>query len=339
MVHGISEQPQGGDDDHIVRVDSILEAVRRDILSGKPPREFRIASEPWGTFAFRPAEVSVIAAPPGKGKTALIAQAVVDALRLSDDATALFVNVEMTPGVILGRQISRLSGIPYEKIANHDIGAGRTHLFNDAIKTLGTISSRLAFMKPPYTIERIWEAVCKMEPQILVIDYVQRIQCGSVGSDTRQRLNDLVHEARQIANSGVCVSLVSAVSRTTSKKDGGYSSQELGLGSFRESSEIEYGCDDAYVLGEERVDDLTGVKTMCLKHLKSRNHRCAHLRLEFDGAFQRFRLLPPQANPDASDRGTRVVSPRSSQPAPAQMEDATSPFYDPIFQGGDDPSG
>ena len=55
------------------------------------------------------------------------------------------------------------------------------------------------------------------------------------------------------------------------------------MASFRDSSEIEFGLDDAYILttGEEPTE-------RTLKHLKSRNGECRDIVLEFDGSIQRF---------------------------------------------------
>ena len=56
----------------------------------------------------------------------------------------------------------------------------------------------------------------------------------------------------------------------------------LGLASFRESSELEYGADSAFILSP----DGDGVVT--LKHLKDRHGECRDIPLRFDGARQSF---------------------------------------------------
>jgi|694.fasta_scaffold78443_5 replicative DNA helicase len=276
-------------------VNSLLGGLRENVFSGRPPVEFTIASEPWGSFAFRPGEITAIAAPPGMGKTAFASQGTLDALRLHADASCLIVNVEMSPEMLLERQISRLSGVPLDDITRHIGFEGRTHLIDSAFATLESIGDRMAFMGPPFTIEHVVDAVRMMQPQILVLDYIQRLQCCDGVADTRVRLNSIMHEARIIASAGVCVVLISAVARTPSKKGGGYNANELGLGSFRESSEVEYGADDAFVIVEEgHADPMTGCRTLVMRHPKSRNNRRQDVRMEFDGSIQRFRLLADQ---------------------------------------------
>lgn len=274
---------------------SLLDSVRDDLFSGRRPVEYAVANEPWGTLALRPGEVTGIAAPPGHGKTGLVTQLVVDALRLHPEARCLVVNVEMTPEKLIERQISRLSGVPFADIAARSLLAARGRPIEDALATLGAIGDRLFFMNEPYDLETIALAIQDVQPTILVIDYVQRIECCGGTLEARIRLNNVMREARIIASAGIAVVLVSAVGRTTSKRNGGYSSRELGLGSFRESSEIEYGLDDAYILADEEGSGENhgpGPRVMVLQHVKSRNHQRRDLRLEFDGAVQQFRLLP-----------------------------------------------
>jgi replicative DNA helicase len=311
--HDGAEQPRSQDGVGVTTVNSLLSGLRDEIFGGQPPEEYHIAAEPWGSFAFRPGDVTAIAAPPGMGKTAFITQATIDALRLNTNASCLTVNIEMTPKVILKRQVARLSGVPYQEIFHRQIALGQHHLLDNSFATLESIGDRMGFMDAPFSIERVIKAAYEMQPRIVVLDYLQRIECCDGVADNRVRLNNLMHEARQLASSGVSVVLISAVGRTQSKKGGGYSASELGLGSFRESSEVEYGADDAYVMVEEGMaDEQTGIRTLVMRHVKSRNHRRQDIRLEFDGTIQRFRLARKQDVDNSGRNGWRqdfVASP------------------------------
>jgi replicative DNA helicase len=57
------------------------------------------------------------------------------------------------------------------------------------------------------------------------------------------------------------------------------------LASFRESSELEYGCDDAFLLVREDEQDQAAVT---LKHAKSRYGEPLDIPLRFSGCVQRF---------------------------------------------------
>ncbi|MFM9964254.1 MAG: hypothetical protein ACKV2Q_23880, partial [Planctomycetaceae bacterium] len=61
-----------------------------------------------------------------------------------------------------------------------------------------------------------------------------------------------------------------------------YSGEGLSLASFRESSELEFGADDAFILTPVADSEVI------LRHLKSRNGECLDLRLTFDKPLQRF---------------------------------------------------
>ena len=89
---------------------------------------------------------------------------------------------------------------------------------------------------------------------------------------------------RQFADAGACVFVVSALARQKNARgQSGYEAKSLTLASFRDSSEIEFGVDDAYILttGKDPAE-------RTLKHLKSRNGECRDIALEFNGAVQRF---------------------------------------------------
>jgi replicative DNA helicase len=289
--------PAGGKMNH-ASLKTLLGGLRHDLYHGKPPVEYRVAAQPWGSVGFRPGEIMAVAAPPAMGKTALISQMTVDALRLDPAARCLTVNVEMRPEVIIERQISRLSGVPYSDIAGRKSLLVRDKHIDPALSTLDSIGDRMFFMQPPFSIERVVKTVDEVGATILVLDYLQRIQCCDGAADARNRLNSLMDTVREIANCGVCVVLISAVARTPSKKGGGYNANEIGMGSFRESSEIEYGCDDAFVLVEGNGSETTsGSRVLELRHVKSRNHERKNLGLLFEGGTQRFRLAPSEASP------------------------------------------
>jgi replicative DNA helicase len=89
---------------------------------------------------------------------------------------------------------------------------------------------------------------------------------------------------RGFADAGVAVLVVAAVGRKRDEKGrSGYGG--LTLASFRESSELEYGADDAFLLAR---DDPENPAEVTLKHAKSRHGEPLDLLLRFTGAVQRF---------------------------------------------------
>ena len=67
-----------------------------------------------------------------------------------------------------------------------------------------------------------------------------------------------------------------------------FSKSAMTLSAFRDSSEIEFGVDDAYILtaGKDPTQ-------RTLLHLKSRNGQCRDIELDFDGAVQQFSAALP----------------------------------------------
>lgn len=306
----------------------IGESLQDDIYHGQPPIEYAVARKPWGSLAFRPGEILCLAAPPGMGKTAFIMQATLDALRMNDDVRCMIVNVEMSRRKLYERQLARLSGVPLGDITRRHELIGRQHLLNRAIATMHSVGDRMHFMPGPFHIDRIRDVMVRdVNPDVLVVDYLQRIECSERTADTRSRINTLMNKFRTIAEAGICVVLVSAVGRPASKRKGGYNSNELGLASLRESGEIEYGCDDVYLMaaeGEDAPRKGDGRRNVLLKHEKSRSHSQQDLRFEFEGKLQSFTLLPTledlHVDPDDSDSelGGNASQGRASvwQPSP-----------------------
>ena len=69
----------------------------------------------------------------------------------------------------------------------------------------------------------------------------------------------------------------------------------ISLASFRESSELEFGCDDAFILHPE-ADNAEG-DAMRLRHLKSRHGEARDLLLQFDRPRMLFTPLSPDELP------------------------------------------
>ena len=92
-----------------------------------------------------------------------------------------------------------------------------------------------------------------------------------------------MNHLRAFADAGVAVVVLSAVGRTKDKQGrSSYSGEGLSLASFRESSELEFGADDAFILTPASDSEVI------LRHLKSRNGECRDLRMAFDKPLQRF---------------------------------------------------
>jgi replicative DNA helicase len=268
-----------------------------ELLSGRPPDRFAIAppDSRLSTLDFGPGRVWVVGGQPGAGKTAFCLQLTVDALRLNTDLRAVICNVEMPPGQLLNRQLARLSGIPLRVIMGREFGRHHHQHLEAGLDALQTLGSQLVFCRPPFTVENIAAAADAVGAQVILADYIQRIplrQDSTIASDKRGSIDATMAAIRQMADMGVAVIVVAALSRQKSAQGSTY--HGAGLASFRESSELEYGADDAFIL---ETSESPG--EVILKHVKSRYGAHEDIVLAFNGSLQRFHApnLPP-ANRD-----------------------------------------
>lgn len=258
---------------------------RNDVLTGQPPVLFPVAdpSSPLSKLEIGPGLVTLIGGAPGAGKTAFVMQIVVDALRLTDSLRVVICNIEMTPTVLLNRQLARLSGIDLKTIRYRRFRPEHGSRLEAGLNTLEDVSDRLAFCRPPFDLGNVAGTADAFHANLIVLDYVQRISPPGEHGDKRGSVDACMNYIRQFADAGVAVIVVAAVSRTKDKAGrSSYDADGLSLASFRESSELEFGADDAFILAR------TSKQQVLLNHLKARHSEpCNHL-MDFDGALQRF---------------------------------------------------
>jgi replicative DNA helicase len=262
-----------------------LAAWRNDLLSGNPPVLYQAGKGDLARVEIGPGLVTLLGGAPGAGKTALATQLLVDALRLTAELRAVVCNVETPPAVLLDRQLARLSGIDLSLIRHRRLGAEHAERIDQALHTLAPLTERLAFVRPPFDLANVVATVDAFEADLLLLDYIQRIPPPGAHADKRGAVNVTMDCLRQFADAGTAVIVVSAVGRT---KDGkgrsSYAGEGLNLASFRETSELEYGADDAFIL---TTDDDQG-EAVTLRHLKSRHGEPRDIGLTFHRRHQRF---------------------------------------------------
>jgi replicative DNA helicase len=276
----------------------VFDQWRDDLLTGTPPTFYPIGEGELSRIEIGPGLVLLVGGAPGAGKTAFTMQAVCDALRLTPTLRALVCNVEMPPGVLLDRQLARLAGIPAELIRRRRLAAEHGARLDAGLAALESFADRLAFLKPPFTLDNAAGAADETGAGLLLLDYIQRIAPPGTHGDNRNALNATMGYLRQFADAGAAVLVVAAVGRTKDAKGRtSYAADALNLASFRESSELEFGADDAFIL----APDATDAELVTLRHLKSRHGSTQDLPLRFDKARQSFTPTEPTAAPTKPD--------------------------------------
>lgn len=266
---------------YVSAVDAI-DRWRDDVLTGEKPPRWQLG-DGFGSVELGPGLVLLLGGAPGSGKTTLAMQWVVDALRIDNDLRVLVANVESSPGVLLDRQLARLSGITLDLIRERRVTESHGERLADAFDVLDSIAERLAFLESPFSLPNVAAAADATDSKLIVLDYCQRF--ASDTDNKRHEVNRLMDYLRKFADAGCGLLVLAAVGRTKDRQGrNSYDSNGLGLASFRESSELEFGCDSAYMLAPDKKQrDI--VNLVCLKN---RHGEPRDIELTFDGSTQRF---------------------------------------------------
>lgn len=287
-----------------VMLREFLPGLLDDVLTGEPPPEYHFDAKPWGTLALRPKEITCIGGPSNCGKTSLNLKMTTGALLMNPKLRAVYACVEMDERILMERTLARLSGVFLGKILKRD----RDAFFKDRIEAarpqLESLADRLMFVRRPFTMVDVRAACEEFQPDLVVLDYLQRIPADERLLETRQQVTQTMTQVRLLADQGPAVLLIAALSRQASGQSQSRAKATddnvNDLAAFRDSSDIEYSIDDGYVLTKDRdnvvsaIDEEYKPKKLVLRHVKSRNSLTMHVPLLFDGRVQEFTLRPWQ---------------------------------------------
>jgi replicative DNA helicase len=254
-----------------------------DMERGEPPVRFKLP-EPFSALDVRPGRLILFGGAPGGGKTAAILQVGIDMLRMNDTARLLVANVEMVPALLVERVASRLAAVPLTAIADRTLTADQLGRVRAAVAALEPVTGRLAFLHAPFALEHVAAAGTAFGANVLALDYIQRFTVGDDGKDKREQLETAATVLRRFCDAGAAVLVASAVARQKGK--GGSTYAGLNLASFRGSSELEYGCDSAYLFAPGDGATIT------LTCEKNRYGAVADIVTAFDPATQTFTPAP-----------------------------------------------
>jgi replicative DNA helicase len=172
---------------------------------------------------------------------------------------------------------------------------------------LEDVVERLCFVRPPFDLANVAATADDFGAGgpggLILLDYIQRIRPpGFLAKDADKRggVDACMDYLRQFADAGVAVMVVSAVARSKDKHGRSAYGEGLNLASFRESSELEFGADSAFILAPDGGQDDDGVT---LKHLKDRYGECRDIALRFDRARQSFTVAESTCTAAKADKG------------------------------------
>lgn len=267
---------------------------RENVLAGTPSTLYPIGTGALADIEIGPNLVTLLGGGPGAGKTAFVMQSAIEAMRFTPTLRVCICNIEMPASVLLDRQLARIAGIDSRVIRKRQLDEKHADRMDRAMVTIESVIDRLCFVRPPFDLENVAATVDAFGAGLLVLDYIQRIKPPGNIEPGRGSVNATMNFIRQFADAGMAVVVLSAVGRTKDAKGrSSYSGDGLSLASFRESSELEFGADDAFILAAEDEDPIDSI--VRLKHLKSRNGECKDILLRFEKRYQR---LTPIASTD-----------------------------------------
>jgi replicative DNA helicase len=283
-------------------VADLLDPWRDDVLSGKPPTLYPVGAGELAGVEIGPGLVVLIGGAPGAGKTALTMQLLIDALMITPGLKALVCNVEMSPGALLDRQLARLADTDLTLIRYRRLTAEHSESIQRGTEALESLAERLAFVRPPFDLANVARSADEFGADLLLLDYIQRIGAHGEHADRRGAVDATMGSLRQFADAGVAIIVVAALARSKDTKGRSSYSDGLSLASFRETSELEYGADDAFILAPDNGEGAADSRVI-LKHLKSRHGEARDIALTFDRKYQRFTPAEPSDPPKRADDG------------------------------------
>ena len=264
---------------------SLFDAFIDDIESGKQETVYMLP-DPLTDLEIGPGLITIIGAGPGAGKTAFASQVAFSALELDKRLTLTIANAEMRFRALMSREIQRRTSISGKTLRKAELTDAERPDWNRAKEELAVLMRRVSWVNPPYNALKLTELLDR-PPGMLIVDYLQKFAPSD--KDSRQGVNDVMTLLRRLANEGWGIIALSATSRTQSKSGGGHDGKSLTLASFRESGEIEYNADSAYLLrdlGEH--DGISWIREIELSCAKNRAGEKDDRQLLFNAAGMRF---------------------------------------------------
>lgn len=264
----------------------ILNALFDRIASGKMPQLFKLGTALNG-MEIGKGLVTVIGAPPGAGKTTLAMQAMFEALEHDHTLRAVVANRESSMEVLLQRELARRSGVDSKAIRFGKCDAKQLAAIKTSVNQLQPLVDRVSSLDEPGELPML-KRLLSEDPGLLILDYIQKF---APSGEARAGVTEVMSTARQFARAGWAVLAMSATARTTTKGKSSQDSQQLNQASFRDSSEIEFQADAAYLIVDQEPPESTKmVRKNSLVCVKNRHGERITILLNFNMPKSCFEL-------------------------------------------------
>ncbi|QDV42944.1 replicative DNA helicase [Stieleria neptunia] len=273
----------------------ILHELLDDLHDGRGDVLYTLGNALEG-FEIGPGLIAALGAGPGVGKTALAGQVTFEVLQHNTGVQVYIANAESTFKALLKRELAGRTSVPPKALRFADLTAGQLAEVDFAAAEIAEHvgADRLNVMPIELcTMEGLGRLMREREPGFLIVDYIQKF--APYGKDIRQGVNEVMTLLRVMASKGWGILALSATSRTTGKSSSGHDTSKLTLASFKESGEIEFNVDSAYLLRDcgEVEPGVRGVRNIALDCVKNRHGDQIRKELVFDMPRMRFGTPDP----------------------------------------------
>lgn len=238
--------------------------------------------------------LTVLAGPPGSGKSALALQVCIGAM-LTDPAVATLWGLgEMTPEALACRSVAVGSVLLGTQTVTMSRAGRRSPTAVAVAGELRADLGRRMSIVAPLTLDRIEEGLKATGAKIAVIDYLQLVRVDGA-ADRRQEVDAVVKSLRAMTIAhNVALVAVSNIARAV-----GRDSRIGAIG--KESSEIDFAADLLFLADPDEHEDEQGQRMVRLRCLKHRHGRPYDIDAKFDGSLQVFTADEAEPFPEFSD--------------------------------------
>lgn len=225
--------------------------------------------------------ITILAGPPGAGKSALALQACIGAMLCDPAVNAVWGLGEMTPEALACRAVAVGSVLlGRDSVSMSKAGRRSPAAVAVADELRRDLGGRL-HIAAPLTLDRIEAAVKATGAKLLIVDYLQLCRVDGA-ADRRQEVDAVVRALRELTLTyGLALVAISNIARSV-----GRDSRAGSIG--KESSEIDFAADVVLLGDPDERDDDRGLRVVRWACKKNRHGRPHDIEAIFDGSLQVF---------------------------------------------------
>ena len=244
-----------------------LETLAEQISTGKMPQLFKLG-EALNGLEIGYGLVAVVGAPPGAGKTTAAMQISFEAIEHNPDLRVVVANRESSMEVLLQRELVRRTGVSSKAIRFGKCSPSELSRIRTTVDELRPLVSRVYSLDEPAELPML-KRLSSEAPGLLILDYIQKF---APSGEAKAGVTEVMTTCRQFARAGWAVLALSATARTQSKGRSTQDSLQLNQASFRDSSEIEFQADAAYLIRDmEKPGSTATTRSTLIECVKNRH--------------------------------------------------------------------